>query len=95
MQHFARSDHTECGIICHKAHKDMAIRTVAQTALRDSRVRDKVGASDEQKAALQRILDESLVNYRKFTREMGQKMLQVLAPPQQEKLRQEIGQPMW
>jgi hypothetical protein len=74
------------------AYKDMAVRNIATTALRDSRVQDRVGASDEQKAALQRILDESLVNYRQSNREMGQKMLKVLTPPQQEKLRQRTGQ---
>ncbi len=76
-------------------YQDMAVRNVALGALQDPLVQHKIGASDQQKAALQRLSEESLVTYRQFTREMGEKMLKVLAPPQQEKLRQAIDQRQW
>jgi hypothetical protein len=50
----------------------------------------EIGASDQQRAALQEFEPDSMETSLRFSREMGEKMLKILTPPQQEKLWQEI-----
>ena len=81
------------------SYRDIAFRSVVRSAIRQSTIRGdhslilrQIGASDQQRAALWRILMESLETGGQLTRKIGEKMLEVLTPPQREKLHEEIDQ---
>lgn len=72
------------------AYKDMVVRDAADTALRDPVMLSDIAVSDEQKAALQQIFDNSMVAYGRLSRELGAKILDILTPSQKEQLGEEF-----
>ena len=76
------------------AYKELAFQNIAHSAVDDPLMLNQIGASDQQRAALQRLEMESTESNQRFIRAMGEKMLNVLTPAQQEKLREEIDRRM-
>ncbi|MHC4399716.1 MAG: M56 family metallopeptidase [Planctomycetota bacterium] len=76
-------------------YKDMTLRNLAHGTLADRRVLDRVGVSDEQRATLFRIYDESYENQRHRLRERGRELLTVLTPAQQDTLREESARQIY
>jgi beta-lactamase regulating signal transducer with metallopeptidase domain/Leucine-rich repeat (LRR) protein len=70
------------------AYQDMAVRTVAEGVLYDALVWNKLNASEEQQAALRRIIEESLAGFALCKLEIGAKLLEVLTPAQRETLQE-------
>ena len=69
-----------------ESYREMAFRSIADSALLDPVVQNEIGMSIEQCGSLQRLFQDSIEKYRKNGREMGEAVLNVLTPQQQEKL---------
>jgi beta-lactamase regulating signal transducer with metallopeptidase domain len=74
-----------------ETYREKALRNVTMSALRDGRIRNKIGVSEEQAAALLRLFEQNLTDYRQVMQDVGGKMLDVLTPVQQEQLRDELA----
>ncbi|MBN2579802.1 MAG: hypothetical protein JXB10_12510 [Pirellulales bacterium] len=79
------------------AMKDMIFRTQAPLVLADAQngVREKIGLSDRQKADLDRISRNFNGETNRINRTTEEKILELLTPPQQEKLRAELDRRGW
>ncbi len=70
-------------------YKDMSFRNRIHEGLVDRIILKKIGATDRQIGALDRLSENALEWYHRLTREMGGRMLKVLTPAQQQKLRED------
>ncbi len=71
-------------------YKDMAVQNGTKIAVRDLLVQREIGASDQQMAAIRRLRIGSMEKLEQLQCEMGEKLLTVLTPAQQEQFRAEI-----
>ena len=71
-------------------YRDLAVRNFANDMMNDRLMLRMIGASEQQKAELKQVFDDSLASSERFLREMGRRCLEVLTVAQQEALRAEI-----
>jgi Zn-dependent protease with chaperone function len=71
-------------------YKEMAFQKVFDFQLSSPPVMEKLGLSEEQRTAIQKIEQEKIEDFPRFSREMGANILKVLTPAQQAKLRDAI-----
>ncbi len=76
-------------------YRDMAFRNISGSAIWDQQLVRKIGASDEQKAALRRMFDENHAAFDKSSRDAVGKALKILTPAQRERLRSELERQDW
>jgi Spy/CpxP family protein refolding chaperone len=71
-------------------YKDMAFRTLLVERLFNEISLQKIGATDQQVEALQKLFEELAETYHRLARETGAKMLNVLTPAQREQVCEEL-----
>jgi len=71
-------------------YRELAVRNFADRAMNDRLLQRLIGASEQQKAELGRFSHDDVAKIRQGFREMGEKLLRILTPAQQEILRAEI-----
>jgi len=76
-------------------YEDMTLRNLAQGTLANPRILDRIGVSDEQRATLFRLYDESYETQRQRLREKGRELLTVLTPAQQDALREQSNRQLY